>query len=58
MLDHLSLIKPPCPRCLSDKRMLYIGEFKTDFGGEVAVWGCQKCGVVGLELAGKPRPAR
>lgn len=55
-------MKMPCLRCGNTDRMVS-WTFDTDFGGQVQVWGCRRCGIVqvltqGERPAGPPAPGR
>ena len=44
-----SVDSPPCCRCQKTDRMLRLPDTPTDFGGQVRVWVCCRCGIVAIE---------
>ena len=45
----------PCSRCQKTDRMARLPDTPTDFGGQVNVWVCRRCGIVAI-LTHRERP--
>ena len=43
---------PVCSRCYENDRMRNLPDTTTDFGGEVRVWVCLRCGIVAVKTKG------